>query len=57
VAKVQRNAAADIPAEVVKVPALHAALPIPAQHRMELAGEKTGEVINANLMGRGHEPG
>jgi hypothetical protein len=57
VGEVERNAAADIPDEIVKIPALDAAFPIPAKHRVELAGEKAGKIVNADLVRRGHEPG
>lgn len=57
VGEVQWDAAADIPDEIVKIPAFDAAFPIPAEHRVELAGEQAGKIVKADLMGRGHESG
>ena len=54
---VQRNPLADIPDEIVQIAALHAALPTPAKHGVEFASEEAGEIVDADLMGRGHEAG
>jgi hypothetical protein len=42
------DVAADIPDEIVEIPALDPALPCAAEHRVQFSREQAGQVIESN---------
>ena len=46
--QVRVDVAADIPDEIVEIPALDPALPCAAEHRVQFSREQAGQVIESN---------